>query len=200
MLYRMSSKNINTKVEILKATWHLMEQQQGQDVSMGNIANAAGISRQAVYLHFASRTELMIATSNYVDEMKGLNQRLARLETANNGTELLEICVDVWGNYIPEIYGLAKAMLKSRDTDDAIAAAWNGNMQCLRDVCVDVINTLEKESKLVTTWSNKQAADMFWTLISIQNWEQLTIECGWSTEQYINCMKKLLKSTFIQKN
>ena len=97
----MSSKKIDTRTRILMATWQLMEQRRGQGVQMGDIAKAAGISRQALYLHFGSRTELMIATSNYVDEVKGLNERLKQLKAATTGIELLEACIEVWGNYIP---------------------------------------------------------------------------------------------------
>ena len=194
-----SNGEIDTKTRILEATWQLMEQRHGQGVSMSDIAQAAGISRQAVYLHFPSRTELMIATSNYVDEVKGLNERLNQFKAATTGIELLEACVDVWGNYIPEIYGLAKAMLMTRETDEATAAAWDGNMSCLRDVCRETIEALEREGILAPEWSRKEAIEMFWTMISINNWEQLTIECGWSTTQYIGWMKTLLKRTFVDK-
>ncbi len=193
----MSSEEISTKTRILQATWQLLEQHQGQGVNMSDIAKAAGISRQAVYLHFASRTELMIATMNYVDEVKGLNERLNLFNSAKTGIELLEACVDIWGNYIPEIYSLAKPMLMSRDTDEAMAAAWTNSMNCLRDVCQVTIDTLKREGKLIKGWSPKEATDMFMTLISINNWEQLTIESGWTTEQYISWMKRLLKRTFV---
>ena len=174
-----------------------MEQRRGQGVSMSNIAKEAGISRQALYLHFGSRTELMISTVNYVDEVKGLNDRLTRFQEAATGIELLEACIDIWGNYIPEIYGLAKALLTTRDTDEATATAWNGCMGSLRDVCQKTIETLDKEGILASKWTQKEATEMFWTIISIHNWEQLTIECGWSTDQYIDWMKELLKRTFI---
>lgn len=36
-----------------------MEDRRGQGVRMGDIAKAAGISRQAIYLHFDTRTALM---------------------------------------------------------------------------------------------------------------------------------------------
>jgi len=78
----MSSKKTDTRTRILTATWHLMEQRRGQGVSMSDIAKAAGISRQALYLHFDSRTELMIATVHYVDEVKGLNERLEKFQEA----------------------------------------------------------------------------------------------------------------------
>ncbi len=198
MLYTMSSKETDTKTRILEATWHLIEQRRGQSVSMSDIANATGISRQAVYLHFASRSELMIATSHYVDEIKGLNKRLNQFKAATNGIELLEICVEVWGNYIPEIYGLAKALLSTRETDEATAAAWNSNMSGLRTVCGEIIEALESDGILASEWSKKEAIEIFWTMISINNWEQLTIECGWSTSQYIDRMKVLLKRTFVE--
>jgi len=55
----MSSNEKNTRTKILEATWKLMEDRRGQGVRMGDIAKAAGISRQAIYLHFDTRTALM---------------------------------------------------------------------------------------------------------------------------------------------
>jgi AcrR family transcriptional regulator len=196
----MSSNEIDTRTKILDATWRLMEQHRGQGVRMIDIAKATGISRQAVYLHFGSRTELMIATTQYVDEVKGLNERLNHLRAAKTGIELLEACVEVWGNHIPEIYGLAKAMLRTRETDEATAAAWDNNMSCLRDVCREIIEALDHEGILAPEWSRSEAIEMLWTMLSFHNWEQLTIECGWSTAQYINWMKTLLKRTFVYQN
>lgn len=196
----MSSKKTDTKNKILVETWRLMELNRGQGVKMIDIAKAAGVSRQAVYLHFASRTELMIETMNYVDEVKGLNDRIInRLQKATTGSELIEAFVDVWGNYIPEIYGLAKAMLLTRDTDEATAAAWNNSMGCLRDVCQKIVEALAHEGVLATDWSQKEAVEIFYTMMSVQNWEQLTIECEWPTAKYISCMKMLLKSSLIVK-
>jgi len=188
---------IDTRTRILTATWQLMEQHRGQGVHMRDIAKAAGISRQAVYLHFASRTELMIATVHYVDEVKGLDERLNQLKAATTGIELLEASVEVWGNYIPEIYGLAKALLSTRDTDEATAAAWNDSMSCLRDACQEIIETLDREEILAPVWSHNEAVEMLFTMLSVHNWEQLTIECGWSTPQYIDWMKTLLRRTFV---
>ena len=193
----MSSPSEDTKTRILEATWRLMEQRRGQGVSMGDIAKAAGISRQAVYLHFASRTELMIATTNYVNEVKGLDERLSQFQAATTGTEMLAACVEIWGNFIPEIYGLAKAMLLTRASDEATAAAWDGCMSGFGDICREIIEALDEEGILAPEWSRKEAIEMLLTLLSVNNWEQLTIEYGWSTAQYIDWMKTLLKSSFV---
>ncbi len=90
-------------------------------------------------------------------------------------------------------------MLLTRDTDEATAAAWNNSMECLRDVCQKIVEALNHEKVLATDWSQKEAVEMFYTMMSVQNWEQLTIECGWPTAKYISRMKTLLKSSLIDK-
>jgi len=197
MLYTMSSSENNTRERILHATWQLMEQHLGKVIKMSDVAKAAGISRQAVYLHFKSRTELIVATSQYVDNLKGLGERLIAFKQAKTATEQLEACVNIWGNYIPEIIGIAKALMAAKDSDEAMAAAWNGNMGYVRDICGQTINALHDEGLLASQWSKKSATDIFWSTLSINNWEQLTRECGWSTPQYVQRITALLKNTLV---
>jgi AcrR family transcriptional regulator len=194
----MSSNEKDTKTRILEATWQLMEQSPGQEVSMGAIAEVAGISRQAVYLHFTSRTELLIETLDYVDAVKGLDIRLARLEQMTDGVELLDACVEIWGNYIPEIIGVAKTLLKALETDEAMASAWRTKMGCLREALKGIFQTLHREGLLSARWSPEEAAEIFVMTISTHSWEQFVQEFGWSQAQYIDGMKELLRSTLIQ--
>jgi len=192
----MSSKEKNTRTKILEATWKLMEDRRGQGVRMSDIAKAAGISRQAIYLHFDTRTALMSATAIHVDVVKGLDERLKTVLSANSALEALEAYVDVWGNYVPEIYGLAKA-LAARETDEAAAIAWDERMACLRDGCREIIADLAAEGKLAPVWTQVEAVEMFWTILSFQTWEQLTVDCGWSVDQYTRWMKTLLTRSFV---
>ena len=193
----MSSDKNTTRKRILEATWKLMEERHGRGVSMGDIAEAAGISRQAVYLHFGSRTDLMIATTQYVDEVNGLEDILKTLHDAANGIELLNISIDIWVNYIPKIFGMAKALLATRETDADAAAAWKDRMDVLYGICQKIIKTLDREGTLAPQWSQKEAADLLWTIVSVYNWEQLTNECGWTTSRVREKMKVLLHRAFV---
>ena len=195
----MSSYKKNTRTRILDATWKLMEERRGLGVRMGDIAKAAGVSRQAIYLHFDTRTALMSATAIYVDEVKGLDARLQTVLSATSAVEALGLYVEVWGNYVPEIYGLAKALLAARDTDEAAAVAWDERMACLRDGCREIISGLAEEGRLLPDWTHDEAVEMFWTILSFQTWEQLTVECGWSVDEYTRWMKMLLLKSFVEK-
>ncbi len=140
----MSSHNPETRNRILNAAWTLLEANQGTDVRMTDIAKQAGISRQALYLHFSKRSELLITTTRYIDEVKDVETRLAPSRTAETGIERLDAFIDAWGNYIPEIYGVAKALLAMKESDEAAALAWNDRMQAVRHGCEAAIAALAR--------------------------------------------------------
>lgn len=195
----MSSVELETRTRILVAAWQLMEQRRGQGVRMSDVAKSAGVSRQAVYLHFESRAELLVATARYVDEVRGLGERLRSYRAAASGVDKLETYVEFWGNYIPEVYGVAKALLCARETDEAAAAAWEDRMRAVHTSCRSIIEALERDGVLASGWAVEEATDLLWTILSIRNWEHLKIECDWTTDQYVSRMQQLLKHTFVQK-
>jgi AcrR family transcriptional regulator len=194
----MSSSGSKTRDCILEAAWRLMEERVGRNVRMGDVAKGAGVSRQAVYDHFGSRAELMVATVRYGDGVLGLNQRLRRYRAASGGVERLEAYVEFWGNYIPEIYGIARALLAEREGDEAVAAAWDDRMGAVYDACRDIIERLRRDGTLVPGWPTDEAADLLWTMLSIRNWESLTRERGWSVDHYVHRMQDLTKRVFVR--
>jgi AcrR family transcriptional regulator len=194
----MSSSELETRTRILEATRQLMEEHRGQGVRMRDVAEAAGISRQAVYDNFGSRAKLLVETTHYVDEVRGLEERRRHFREATTGVGRLEAYVEFWGNFIPEVYGMAKALLAVRETDEAAAAAWDDRMGAVRESCRTTIEALHRDGMLAPEWSRDEAVDLMWTMLSIRNWEQLTTECGWSTTQYVSRMQKLLKLTLVR--
>jgi AcrR family transcriptional regulator len=185
----MSSRNLQTRNRILNAAWKLLEANPSASVRMSDIAKEAGISRQALYLHFPTRAELLVATTLHLDAVKNVDERLARSRNASTGVERLNAFIEAWGNYIPEIYGVAKALLAMRDTDEAADLAWSGRMQAVREGCEAAIKALKKDGALSPDHSPKQATDILWTILSVRNWEQLTIDCRWSQSRYIEITK-----------
>ena len=194
----MSSHESDTRIRILKTTERILEQHGGRGVRMADIAKQAGISRQAVYLHFASRAELLEATTRFIDSELGLEERLAPSRAATSGRERLALYIEFWGNYIPEIYGVAKALLLALDTDEAAAAAWRDRMAAMRDGCQAAVDMLHADGDLADEWKPDTATDVLWTMLSIQNWEQLTTECGWSYQEYIERMKVITERTLVK--
>ena len=193
----MSRKNNTTRPRILKAALKLLVDSQGKGVRMSDIAKLAGISRQALYLHFPTRAELLIATTMYLDEINDTDDRLAASRSAKSGIARLDAYIEAWGAYIPEIHGIAKALLAMKDTDEAAAEAWDNRMQAMRQGCKAAIDALDDDGRLSPDHAIDPATDVLWTLLSVRNWEQLTIECGWLQEEYIVRMKQLARQILV---
>ena len=193
----MSSDNIETRTRILEATVRVLEESGGRGVRMGDIAKESRISRQAVYLHFASRTELLIAATLYRGDLLDVEGRLAPSRAAATGVDRLRLYIEFWGNFVPEIYGVAKALMMAQDTDEAAAAAWRDRMWAMRDGCRAAIDALQADGTLAPEWTQPKAIDALWTMLLVPNWEHLTIECGWSKKQYIRWMQTLARRTFV---
>lgn len=194
----MSSEKISTRSKILQATWKLLEDGGGGAVRMSDIAKAVKISRQALYLHFPNRADLLIATTRYLDEVHDIESKLSASRNATSGTDRLEKWVDVWGNYIPKIYGIGKALIAMKDTDEEAAAAWNDRMQAVRHGCAAAVAALNADDMLNANLTEDEATDLLWTLLSVRSWEQLRMECGWSQERYIAQMKDITARALVR--
>ena len=193
----MSSEKSDTRTRILQAALDLLEAGRGQGVRMGDIARRAGISRQAVYLHFPTRAELLIAATHHLDEIKGADARLVPSRTARSGTERLDAFIEAWGTYIPEIHGIAKALLAMGDTDAAAAEAWDKRMRDMREGCAAAIDALHRDGTLASAYPPDQATDLLWTMLSVRNWEQLTVTCGWPQARYVKTLKSAARRLFV---
>lgn len=167
---------------------------------MADIAKAAGVSRQAVYLHFPTRSDLLIATTRHLDEVNDVDARLAASRQAATGVARLDAFIDAWGNYIPVIYPVARALLAAAPTDDAAAAAAADRNAAVRHGCQAAVAALKRDGELGLGYSAREATDILATLLSVGVWEQLRHDCGWSQRRYTKHMKSLAKTVLVAGN
>ncbi len=193
----MSSDLPDTRTRILDCTWNLLESGD-KKVRMSDIAKAAGISRQALYLHFPTRAELLVATTRHIDSVKKVDERLAESRAATGGRERLRAFIRAWGGYIPEIHGMSVALRAMRDSDEEAAAAWDERMQAVRHGCMAAVRALAKDGALKSPLDEEAATDLLWMILSVENWERLVRECNWPQERYIEIITKLAEEAVVK--
>ncbi|HMQ05073.1 MAG TPA: helix-turn-helix domain-containing protein [Pyrinomonadaceae bacterium] len=187
----------DTSNTILSTAERLFNERGGPIVSMKDISEAAGISRQAVYLHFASRTSLISATLCFIDDASRNGDEFRHLREAQTGPEILYAFVEYWGNYVPKVYGAAKALMALRDKDEAAATVWEERMESFRNGCRRTIETIEHEGRLSPQWTVDEGVDLMSTMLSIESWERLTIERSWTTEEYVVRVNRALRQILL---
>ena len=137
------------------------------------------------------RPELLSAVTRHVDEVKDIDSRLAASRAAPTGRARLDAFVQAWGDYIPEIQGMARALMAMRDTDAEARAAWDDRMAAVREGCAAAARALEQDGDLRADLDVTTATDLLTALLSVETWRQLREGCGWEQDAYVRCMQRL---------
>ena len=77
-----------TRTSILEAAWALLEER-GTGIRIADIAAKAGVSRQAVYLHFGDRDSLFVGLGDHIDVSFGRDRLRAHVFGAPTAVESL---------------------------------------------------------------------------------------------------------------
>ena len=169
----------------------------GGKTRMTDIARAAGISRQALYLHFETRADLLIATTRHMDEVNNSDALLAKSRAAETGVARLDAYIEAWSDYIPVIYRVARPIMAMAETDDAARAAWDERMAAMRHGCAAAVDALLRDGRLRSEFDAETATDILWAQLSVPSWVALTEGCGWSQADYVARQKLIAKRLLV---
>jgi AcrR family transcriptional regulator len=182
----------NSKSRILDVALALITKRKGADVSMAKIADAARVSRQAMYLHFADRADLLLAVVRHADEKRGLADEIRKIAEAPTGVAAMAAMVSLQARMNPKILGIARALDAVRRNDEAAERGWQDRLKHRLSGCSQIVARLHHEGTLKPGISREEAADLLWNLTSLRTWEDLVLERGWTAEQYEKRVTRLL--------
>jgi AcrR family transcriptional regulator len=138
----------------------------GQELTMAGVAAKAGLSRQAVYLYFPGRSQLLAALA--VHAVRPAEQQLAALAAAPSARVALAAMIAELTAAHPVLVGLG-------DPGGARLA-----------LCTALVHRFQDEGALAAHLPLDTARDLLWTLTSPAVWQDLVTGRGWSTERYRN--------------
>jgi AcrR family transcriptional regulator len=185
----------SSRTQILDAALALITKRGEAGVTMAEIGKAARVSRQAVYLNFADRGDLLLSLVRYVDEKRGLAQELQRLINAPTGLAALREMVSIQARMNPGVWAIARAMDAVRRTDQAVERSWQDRLKSRREGCRAIISRLARDGALRKDLPANAAADILWSVTSLRTWEDLVLQRGWTAAQYEERVHRLLQLT-----
>ena len=188
----------STRERILQGTLRLLEDADMSAITMAMIAGEAGISRQALYLHFSKRVSLFIEAARYSDEVAGLEEAIRPVLEARTALEAIDRFAHFMATYTPRVYSVAWAAEKLRGVDNAAAAAWEDRAAQRRAGNRLLVERLHRERLLAAHWTVEEATDWLYALTSFATWGYLIHDCGWSPERYERHLRYLLRTGLIE--
>jgi AcrR family transcriptional regulator len=174
----------STRTRILDTAREIIEKQ-GTVPTMSALARAVGISRQALYLHFPDRAQLMLALVAHVDEKEQLQAGLAAVTQAADAAGAIRAWAHVQTWHNPKIAALARALDETRHADPAAAAAWADRTADRMRGAASITERLRAEGRLDPTWTPTEAAVLLMELASFHVWDDLVNDAKIPPGRYI---------------
>jgi AcrR family transcriptional regulator len=192
-----NARSRRTRAGLLAAARALLEERGFEALTMATVAERAGVSRAAVYLHFASRGELIGAVFESVAETEGLEASVQLIHTAPTAVAALDAWARLEANYHVRILGVARA-IEHVGRDDPDAALWRQRIKVYQiDLCRLVAQRLDTEQRLARGWTTETATHMLWALMSSEPLERLLHDSGWSPDEYAERLSRLVRAAFV---
>ncbi|MFI6600871.1 TetR/AcrR family transcriptional regulator [Nonomuraea sp. NPDC050536] len=192
-----NARSRRTRAALLSAARTLLEEHGPAAMTMGAAAELAGVSRRSVYLHFATRADLLVALYDHVYEAEGLTDSLRPVLDAPDPVTALQEFAAHLGRIRPRVRAVATAIQQQRRSDPDLAAHWDVVARDQRRLCHRLIEALHREGSLADSWTVAGATDMLWALMSNDLMDNLTIDCGWSIDRYADHLATLMRTTFV---
>jgi len=175
-----------TRAGILEAAWNLMAEQRRLDAGMAEIAAAAGVSRQTLFLAFGNRSGMLVAMARHQDTRGDHVLRMRQIAATGADRPALHDFVDAWVEYLPVVYPVA-IQLETGSLSDADAnAAWQDRIfsQGVRIGLDRILGQIAAGGGLRADQDPSRLADLCLTLLVPSAWRYLVVERGWTAEAF----------------
>jgi AcrR family transcriptional regulator len=149
------------------------------------VAKKAGVSRQAIYLHFPSKAELLTALHQHIfaTDVAPATARHPITDTMT-AWEALEATIAVDVEVAATVWRIHEALTMARRQHPEVEQTLRPREQERYDELLALGRRLEREGALPPTIDVPTFADMLWGLMNTGTYRNLVVERGWSVDRY----------------
>jgi AcrR family transcriptional regulator len=191
-----NARSRRTRAALLAAAHDILKDQGFEALTMTAVADRAGVTRRALYMHFPNRTELVSSIYGYVAEVEGLAESLEQVWAAPDAVSALDEWAAHLARYHPRVLPVDRALQRVWH-DDPDAAAHRARVVAGKLAnCRRLARQLADEGRLAREWTIESATDMLFALISSDVIEALIVDRRWSRRRLAKHLALLFRLTF----
>jgi AcrR family transcriptional regulator len=167
-----------TRERLLDAAWNEAVERGLEALTLAAVAGRAGVSRQAVYLHFHNRSTLLVEMARRHDRTSGF---IARLVAARQHPPDIAFrrTLQEWFAYLPTILPIARSLEAAALNAADGAEAYLDRMRDWRESLRIVVAGLAGADLLNDRWDIEAATDWVWSAVHPTTYHHLVTERGW---------------------
>ncbi len=174
-----------TRIRILEAARAMFEERGYYGAGLEAVAKRAGVSRQAIYLHFPSKAELLTALHLHIfatDVVPALERH--PITDAMNALDALDATIAVDVEVASKVWRIHDSLAMARWQYPEVEETLRPREEERYGELLDLGRRLEREGALPPTIRAGTFADMLWGLMNAGTYRSLVIERGWPLDQY----------------
>ena len=168
------------------------------DLTMAAVGQAAGVSRQTVYVQFGSRAGLLVQMVRERDASNPRGERVAAALAAPDPVEALLTLTQELAGWWREIHPVAQALYAAALTDEAARAAWDDRMAHLHEFSEQVVRRLADAGVLASGWEPALASDWLAAQLNPLGWLLLVEDSGWTQVLYEERMATTVRAVLLE--
>lgn len=175
-----------TRSAILEAAWDLMAGQRRLDAGMAEIAAAAGVTRQTLFLAFGNRAGVLVAMARHQDTRGDHVRPMRQIASTGADAAALHAFVDAWLDYLPVVYPVAIQLETGSLSDPDANAAWQDRIfsQGVRLGLDRILGQMAAAGRLGPRQEPSKLADLCLSLLVPSAWRYLVVERAWTAEAF----------------
>ncbi len=183
-----------TRTQILDAAREMFEELGYYGAGLGAVAKKAGVSRQAIYLHFSSKAELLTALHLhiYATDVVPVLQRHP-ITTTMSALDALDATIAVDVEVAAAVWRIHEALAMARRQHPEVEQTLRPREEERYRELFDLGRRLKREGALQPKIRVGTFADMLWGLINVGTYRSLVIERGWSLDQYRRWVRNTIR-------
>ena len=189
-----SNRRSQTRIQILEAARAIFEELGYYGAGLEAVAKKAGVSRQAIYLHFPSKAELLTALHLHIfdtDVVPAL--RRYPISDATTGLDALDATVAADTEIIDRVWRIHESLTVARRQHPEVDQTLIPREEEHYEGLLDVGRRLERDGALPPTMPVGLFTDMVWGLLNLGTFRNLVVERGWSLEQYRDWVRDTIR-------
>jgi AcrR family transcriptional regulator len=190
------TRSRRTRAALLDAAHAILEEQGFEALTMTAVAERAGVTRRAVYMHFPTRADLVGAMFDHVARVEGRAESLAPVWAAPDAVSALDEWAAHLARYHPRVLAVDRAIQRVWQSDPDAAAHRKRVVAAKLDNCRRLARRLADEGRLASPWTTESAADMLSALVASDVIEALLVDRRWPRRRLAEHLALLFRSTF----
>lgn len=173
-----------TRARILESARELAESM-GPAMRLADVAAHAGVSRQAVYLHFGDRAGLVLALLEHMQLAYGVHAMTERVTGARTPAQRLRRLVDLLATLNGHVDRVGWLFDEAQHLDEAFGRDWRNRARGVRAFIEQQVRAVAEAGALDPRWDVAGATDFVFAVTSLGSWRELTRDLGLSNRAYL---------------